>query len=214
LDQQSAKHPIRVLIVDDHPVVRAGLTSLLRKETLLQVVGSAHSAEEALALLSQFDVDLILLDLRMPTVSGINFLIMLKRLERPPAVIILSSYEYEDEIHRAMKAGASGYLSKSASRTEIVSAITVVSAGGKYLPANIAEYIAKHESRSALSPREVEILEMVAKGLTNKEIARILAISQFTVRNHINHISSKLDVSDRTEAVMVALQLGIISSSR
>jgi DNA-binding NarL/FixJ family response regulator len=213
VDQQSAKHPIRVLIVDDHPVVRAGLTSLLRKETALRVVGSAHSAEEALALLSQFEVDLILLDLRMPRVSGIDFLIMLKKLERPPAVIILSSYEYEDEIHRAMKAGAAGYLSKNASRTEIVAAITAVSEGGKYLPANIAEYIAEHESRAALSPREVEILEMVAKGLTNIEIARILAISQFTVRNHIKHIGSKLDVSDRTEAAMVALQLGIISST-
>jgi DNA-binding NarL/FixJ family response regulator len=197
--------------VDDHPVVRAGLTSLLRKETALKVVGSAHNAEEALALLSQFDVELILLDLRMPKVSGIDFLLALKRLEHSPAVIILSSYEYEDEIRRAVKAGAAGYLSKTASRSEIVAAIIAVNAGSKYLPGNIAEYIAEHESRSALSSREVQILEMVAKGLTNKEIARVLSISQFTVRNHINHISSKLDVSDRTEAATLALQLGIIS---
>jgi DNA-binding NarL/FixJ family response regulator len=213
MNTQMPKAPVRVLIVDDHPVVRVGLATLLRKEISVRVVGSAHNAEEALALLTGFAVDLILLDLRMPKISGIEFLDMLKKLPNPPAVVILSSYEYEEEICRAVKAGARGYLSKHASRVELVAAISEVSAGGKYFPANIAAYIAEHELHSTLSAREVEILEMVAKGLTNKEISRVLQISHYTVRNHINHISAKLGVSDRTEAVTVAIQQGIIDIS-
>ena len=109
-----------------------------------------------------------------------------------------------------MKAGARGYLSKNASRAEIVGAIEAVIGGGKYFPENIAALIAQREERSSLSPREIEILELVSKGLTNKEIARVLEISQYTVRNHINHISAKLDAGDRTEAATLALQQGII----
>jgi two-component system NarL family response regulator len=201
------------LIVDDHPVVRAGLETLLRKEGSLRIVGSADSAEQALEILSRARVDVILLDLRMPRVSGLDFLPMLKKLPQPPEAIILSSYEFEEEIYRAMRAGAAGYLSKNASRTDISAAIAAVSAGETYFPASIARRIEEHETRSALTLREKEIIGMVAKGLTNKEIGRVLNISQFTVRNHINHISAKLDVSDRTEAVTVALRLGIIFST-
>ncbi len=208
------KAPIRVLIVDDHPVVRAGLASLLRNESTLKVVGSAHSADEALSLLDRFAVDLMLLDLRMPKISGIDLLHMLKDRPNSPAVVILSSYEYEDEIYRAVKAGARGYLSKDASRAEIVAAVSTVSSGGRYFPPGVAARIAERESRTSLSPREVEILEMVAKGLTNKEIGRVLQISHYTVRNHINHISAKLDAGDRTEAATLALQQGIIDTSR
>ncbi|HEY6849793.1 MAG TPA: response regulator transcription factor [Terracidiphilus sp.] len=207
------KPPIRVLIVDDHPVVRAGLVSLLRKESTLKVVGSAHSAEEALSLIHRFAVDLMLLDLRMPKISGIGLMHLLSQLPNHPAVVILSSYEYPEEIHRAVEAGARGYLSKDASRAEIVAAISVVSSGGKSFPASISAYIAERESRASLSAREVEILEMVAKGLTNKEIGRVLQISHYTVRNHINHISAKLDAGGRTEAATVALQQGIIDIS-
>ncbi|MGD0889930.1 MAG: response regulator transcription factor [Terracidiphilus sp.] len=213
MNTQLSKGPIRVLIVDDHPVVRAGLASLLRKESVLKVVGSAHSAEEALSMLDRMSVDLMLLDLRMPKISGIDLLHMLKRRTNAPAVVILSSYEYEDEIYRAVKAGAGGYLSKDASRAEIVSAVSAVSGGGKYFPESVAARIAERESRSSLSPREVEILEMVAKGLTNKEIGQVLQISHYTVRNHINHICAKLDAGDRTEAATVALQQGIINTT-
>jgi DNA-binding NarL/FixJ family response regulator len=190
--------------------VRAGLATLLGKECGLKVTGSAHNGEEALEILKRSVVDVMLLDLRMPSISGIDLLNLVKAVENPPLVLILSSYEYEEEIYRAVKAGARGYLSKNASRAEIVAAIETVMKGGKYFPEHIAALIAEREERSSLSPREIEILEMVSKGLTNKEIARVLQISQYTVRNHINHISAKLDVGDRTEAVSLALQQGII----
>ncbi len=211
MEMLAGKKPIRVLVVDDHPVVRAGLTSLLRKQSGLRVIGAAHNGEAALELLHRSAADVVLLDLRMPKISGIDFLGKLRETENPPAAIILSSYEYEEEIYRAVKAGARGYLSKNASRAEIVAAINSVCAGGKYFSAEIAARISERESRSSLSVREVEILEMVSKGLTNKEIARVLQISQYTVRNHINHISAKLEVGDRTEAAMVAMQQGILN---
>jgi two-component system, NarL family, response regulator len=213
MDTASPKSPIRVLIVDDHPVVCAGLTSLLRRETGLRVAGAAHTGEEALEIVRRSSIDVILLDLRMPRISGIELLPLLRNLPQPPAVVILSSYDYEEDIYRAVRAGAAGYLSKDASRAEIVAAIIAAHNGCQYFPPSVAARIAHREVRSSLSSREIEILRMVAKGLTNKEIARVLDISQYTVRNHLNHISAKLDVSDRTEAAMVALEQGIIKQS-
>lgn len=205
-----SERPVRILIVDDHPVVRAGLLTLLGKEPRLTVVGAAHCGEEAISMLTAAPIDVLLLDLRMPGISGIDLLGILRKDNRSPAVIILSSYEYEEEIYQAVKAGARGYLSKNASRTEILAAILTVHAGGTCFPSTIEAQVKERETRSSLSAREVEILIMVTKGLTNREIAHVLSISQYTVRNHINHISAKLNVTDRTEAATVAIQQGII----
>ena len=206
------KAAIRVLIVDDHPVVRAGLASLLRRQSGLKLAGAAHSAEEALEILKRTAVDVMLLDLRMPSVNGIDLLNMLKALVQQPKAIILSSYEYEEEIYQAVKAGARGYLSKNAPREEIIAAIEVVVAGATFFPERMLKWIEERDARSSLSAREIEILEMVARGLTNKEIAGVLQISHYTVRNHMNHISAKLQVADRTEAATVALRQGIIGT--
>lgn len=205
-----SKAAVRVLIVDDHPVVRAGLTSLLRRQIGLKLTGAAHSGEEALEMLQRSSVDVMLLDLRMPSINGIDLLNMLRTNEHQAKVIILSSYEYEEEIYLAVKAGARGYLSKNAPREEIVAAIDAVVTGGTYFPERVINWIEEREARSSLSVREIEILEMVAKGLTNKEIAGALHISFYTVRHHVNHISAKLQVADRTEAATVALRRGII----
>jgi DNA-binding NarL/FixJ family response regulator len=205
--------PIRVLIVDDHPVVRAGLASLLRRQAGLKVAGAAHSGEEAMELLDRAPVDVMLLDLRMPSINGIQLLNLLRKNDNCPRAIILSSYEYEEEIYQAVKAGARGYLSKNASREEIVAAVESVVAGGTYFPDRIRQWIEEREARLSLSAREIEILEMVSRGLTNKEIASALYISHYTVRNHLNHITAKLQVADRTEAATVALRQGIIGAS-
>ncbi|HZP04184.1 MAG TPA: response regulator transcription factor [Terracidiphilus sp.] len=207
------KTAIRILIVDDHPVVRAGLSSLLRRQSGIRIAGAAHSGEEAMELIKRSIVDVLLLDLRMPTISGTDLLNLLKAHESGPKAIILSSYEYEEEIYQAVKAGARGYLSKNAPREEILAAIEAVAGGGTYFSEQIMHWIEEREARSSLSTREIEILEMVSRGLTNKEIARILQISHYTVRNHINHITAKLQVADRTEAATVALRQGILGAN-
>ncbi|MBS1804121.1 MAG: response regulator transcription factor [Acidobacteria bacterium] len=207
-----SKTYIRVLIVDDHPVVRAGLASLLRRQAGIKLSGAAHSGEEAIEILKRSPADVILLDLRMPAINGIDLLNILSEDPSPPKSIILSSYELEEELYRAIKAGARGYLSKNAPREEIVTAIETVSGGGTYFPDRLSKWMLERDSRSSLSAREIEILEMVSRGLTNKEIAGALQISHYTVRNHINHISAKLEVADRTEAATLALRQGIISS--
>src|SRR6266567_2457588 len=165
-----AKAAVRILIVDDHPVVRAGLASLLRRQDGLKLAGAAHSGEEALEVLKRYSVDVMLLDLRMPSINGIDLLNLLKTHENPPKAILLSSYEFEEEIYQTVKAGARGYLSKNAPREEIVAAIEAVVAGGTHFPERIIRWIEEREARSSLSAREIEILEMVARGLTNKEI--------------------------------------------
>jgi two-component system NarL family response regulator len=211
MDKKLTKAAIRLLIVDDHPVVRAGLSSMLGKQPGLKLVGAAAGAEEALALLERCPVDVVLLDLRMPKMSGIEALPVFRGLKSPPHVIILTSFEFDEEIYRAVQAGARGYLSKETSREEIVTAIATVHAGRQYFPPAIASRLAERTHRSTLSPRELEILEMLSRGFTNKEIGRALGISRYTVRNHINSINHKLEVCDRTEAASVAMKQGIIS---
>jgi DNA-binding NarL/FixJ family response regulator len=206
--------PIRVLVVDDHPVVRAGLASMLRKHGAIHVVGAVHDGADALAFLEVNQVDVMLLDLRMPKLNGTETLKRLRQIPERPKALVLSSFDLEEEIFRCVQAGASGYISKDAPGEEIVAAVVAVHRGEGYFPPNIAAKLAERSSRLGLTAREIEILEMMAMGLTNKEIGKLVKLSQFTVRNHCNRINEKLHVSDRTEATIIAIQLGIITVSQ
>jgi len=201
---------IRLLIVDDHAVVRAGFSSVLRRQVGLEVVGSVQSGEEALTFLERCSVDVLLLDLHMPGMSGIETLLALQELPCPPNVIVLSSFEPDEEICRAVETGAKGYLRKDISCTEIIEAVHAVHSGKSHFPQWIKDRVSERKFQPSLSRRELEILEMVAKGLTNKEIGRAIQVSHFTVRNHVRHIIAKLEVGDRTEATTVAIQQGIL----
>jgi two-component system NarL family response regulator len=206
--------PIRILIVDDHPVVLAGLTSMLGTQAGVEVVGSASSGEEALQILQVEPADLLLLDLRMPGMSGIDVLHALRRAKIDVRVIILTSFETDEDIYRAVQAGAQGYLLKGAPQPDMIQAIRTVYAGKRFFPRHITERLAERMMRTNLSTRELEVLQMLARGLTNKEIGSALEISGNTVRNHVNSIIEKLEVSDRTEAATTAIQRGIIELNK
>jgi len=204
---------IRILIVDDHPVVCSGLTSMLTTHSGLEVIGSAASGEEALAIIRRKRIDVILLDLRMPGMDGIGVLQALKLLENPPKTIILTSFEKDEDIYKAIRAGAQGYLLKDTTEAEMIAAISVVNTGKRFIPRHIAARLADRMMRSDLTARELQILEQLALGSTNKQIASSLDISDNTVRHHVNSIMEKLEVSDRTEAVATAIRSGILSGS-
>jgi len=205
--------PIRILIVDDHPVVLAGLASMLGTQAGIEVLGAASSGEEALGILRVRPSDLLLLDLRMPGMNGIDTLHALKRAKINIRVIILTSYETDEDIYRAVQAGAQGYLLKDAPQSDMVEAIRAVHAGKRYFPRHIAARLAERMMRTNLTTRELDVLNMLARGLTNKEIGGALEISGNTVRNHVNSIMEKLEVSDRTEAATTAIHRGIIELS-
>jgi two-component system, NarL family, response regulator len=201
---------ITILIVDDHPVVRAGLASMLGTQESLNVVGAAWNGQEAFALIERHHPQVMLLDLRMPGMNGIETLQALRSLPNPPRVLVLTNFETDEDVYRAVRAGAQGYLVKSTTQQEMIEAIKTVASGRRYFPAQIASRLAQRMSRSNLTAREREILEMMSKGLTNKQIGSALDISANTARNHVNNIIEKLDVADRTEAVTTAIQQGLL----
>lgn len=210
MENTATSRDVHVLIVDDHPVVREGLSSMLGRERGLTVVAALPGGRQAIEFLKHSPADVALVDLRMPGISGIESIRELKRIAPDVKVIVLSSFELDEDIYQAVEAGASGYLLKEMDSATIVDAIRKAFKGKLCFPRHITERLNERKQRSRLSPREREILELVAKGFTNKEIASALQLSQFTVRNHINSLTSKLQVSDRTEAAFFAVQTGLI----
>ena len=206
----SAHSPIRVLIVDDHPVVRAGLASMLSTRPEVEVVGTAANGEAALQFLRSPGVDVVLLDLRMARMGGIELLRDMRKLDVAARAIILTSFVTDEEIYQAIQGGAWGYLTKETSLDLMMKAIAAVHAGRRFIRGEIADRLVARMSRGDLTQRELEVLKLVARGLTNKEIGKSLEISSLTVKNHVNSILVKLEVSDRTEASTVAISLGLI----
>jgi DNA-binding NarL/FixJ family response regulator len=203
-------HPIRVLVVDDHFVVRMGLISLVNTEPDLIVVGEADDGEQAIALYQQLQPDLVLMDLRMPGKSGPEATTQIRRLSDGARVLILSAFDGDDEIHSALEAGAQGYVLKSATGEELIPAIRAVAAGKRWIPTNVATRLKSRNLFEELTPRELDVLREVAKGLSNKELADALGITEHTAKDHLKSILAKLRVADRTQAVTTALQRGII----
>src|ERR1035437_2249324 len=204
-------YPIRILNVDHRPVMCSGLSNMLGTQERMIVVGTTGSGSEALKFVAHEKPDLMLLDLRMPGMDGISVLRALRSVPTPPKVVVLTSYEQDELIYQAIKAGAQGYLLKDTSETELIAAITVVHAGRRYIPIDIAARLADRMMRSDLTPRELQTLELLAKGSTNKQIAAALSLSDYTIRHYVNNIMEKLKVSDRTEAVAIAFKSGLLS---
>ena len=202
---------IRILVVDDHFMVRMGLSSSLNVEPDIEVVAEAESGEAALRLFRKYLPSLVMMDLRLPGMSGIECTAALIREFPDARVLVLSTHSGEEEIYRAMQAGARGYVIKSIVREELLRAVREVHSGGRYLDPMVAFHLAKRKSHRPLSSREVEVLRLVAKGFGNREIATALNIAEVTVKLHVSHMLEKLEVNDRTQAATVALRRGIIA---
>lgn len=196
---------LRLLLVDDHLIVRRGLASLLDDEDDLSVVAEAGSGEEAIALATEHKPDVIVLDLRLRDMSGIEVAAELK----DQRILMLSSFMQEEDVRRAFDAGVLGYLSKDKNSDDLLTAIREVGAGRQYLPPEISLLLAKSEWSAHLTDRELEIVQWIARGRANKEIGEILTLSENTVKNHVKSILSKLNAKDRTHAVTEALKRGL-----
>jgi DNA-binding NarL/FixJ family response regulator len=201
---------IRVLVADDHPVVCRGLAAIIRTETGMLVVGEAANGEEAVRLFRQHHPHVTLMDLRMPTMDGVEAIRAI-RAEFPDAsVIVLTTYQGDEDIHRALKAGAQSYLLKGMSDVELLTAIRNVHAGRRYLPPPVRESLANRPPNSELSGRELQILGLIVKGMSNRQIGEALEIAEATVKWHVNIIFSRLNVSHRTQAAVTALNRGLV----
>ncbi|MEU6785646.1 response regulator transcription factor [Nonomuraea angiospora] len=199
---------LRVMIVDDHPIVREGLRGMLLAEPDLEVVGEAGSGDEAVVIVPRLRPDVILMDLRMPGGDGVS---AIERLGPGHRVIVLTTYEDDGEILRAVSAGAAGYLLKDVSRADLASAVRAAAGGRTVLSPSVAARLAgRRPAVPVLSEREREVLELVAQGLTNGEIGRRLFIGEATVKTYLLRVFGKLGVSDRTSAVLAALDLGLV----
>jgi DNA-binding NarL/FixJ family response regulator len=204
------KKRIRILIADDHSVVREGLVSLVKRKSDMVVVGEGSNGREAVELWKAHRPDVTLLDLRMPVLDGVGAIKEIRELDENAQIVVLTTYDGDEDIYRAIKAGAKAYLLKDTARDALVDTVRRVHAGETYLPPHLAAKLAERLSGEALSPREVEVLHRMAVGKSNKEIGAELFISEGTVKTHLKSIFSKLDVVSRTEAVATANRRGLI----
>jgi DNA-binding NarL/FixJ family response regulator len=201
---------IRILSVDDHPLLREGLAAMIDSQPDMLLVAQACNAQEALQQFRKHLPDITLMDLRLPDQSGIDAMVAV-RAEFPEArVIVLTTFEGDVEIQRALKAGARGYILKSMPAKELMEAIRQVHGGKKLIPPQVAAHLAEHLGDEALTEREIDVLNQIAKGNRNRDIAETLSITEETVKVHIKHIMDKLGANDRTQAVSIGLRRGII----
>jgi DNA-binding NarL/FixJ family response regulator len=202
--------PVRILVVDDHFIVRMGLIALINTEPDLTVIGETDDGDQAIALFEKLKPDLLLMDVRMPRRSGTDATRHIRQVAPTARVLMLSAFDGDADIHTALEAGAQGYVLKSATGEELIPAIRAVAAGKRWIPREVATRLKSRNAYEELTAREIDVLNQLARGLANKEIADALKISEYTTKDHLKSILAKLRVADRTQAVTAALQRGII----
>jgi DNA-binding NarL/FixJ family response regulator len=202
--------PVRVISVDDHPLLREGIAAIINSQPDMTLVAAAATGAEGIEKFRELRPDITLVDLRLPDVSGIEVIISIRAGNPDARLIVLTTFEGDVEMQRALKAGASGYLLKSMPPKQMVDTIRAVHAGKKGIPPQVAAQLAEHLGDESLSQRELEVLRHVADGNRNRDIAELLFISEETVKVHLKHVMEKLGASDRTQAVAIALRRGMI----
>lgn len=200
---------IRVLLVDDHAIVRQGLAAMIENEPDMTVVGQAGNGQEAIDQYRQLQPDITLMDLRMPHLSGVDATIAICAGFAQARIIVLTTYDGDEDIYRALRAGAKGYLLKDAEPEALLNAIHIVHSGQQYIPSEVASKLVQRMNNPELSDRELEVIHLMVDGLSNHDIGVALNITESTVKFHVNRILSKLGVSDRTQAVVTALKRGL-----
>ena len=210
MSSASVSNPIRILVVEDHHVVRQGLVALLSVVDGVEVIAQAADGAEALKLFAAHRPDITLVDLRLPRLSGVEVIQQVRADEPGARFIVLTTYDGDEDIYRALQAGARAYLLKGMTADTLVSTIRSVHAGKSCIPPVIAQRLAERMSTEQLTPREQDVLEQIVRGKSNKEIGAALDISEATVKTHINNLLGKLGVEDRTQAVTAAIQRGLV----
>jgi two-component system NarL family response regulator len=201
---------IRVMVIEDHQMVRQGLVALLAMQDDLEVVAEAGDGESALAIFHQHRPDVTLVDLRLPRRDGVEVIRALRAESSRSRFLVLTTYDGENDVSHALQAGASGYLLKGASATELTDAIRTIHAGRRYVPIELAERVLPRPTVDSLTDREEEVLHRIARGMGNRDIGADLGISERTVKGHVNNLLSKLGVTDRTKALVVAIRRGLV----
>ena len=204
------KQSIRLLVVDDHPAFRMGLTALIESQPDMAVVAETGDGRQAVEVFRRERPDVVLMDLRLPGLSGVEAIMSIRKQSPEARVIVITTYDWDEDIYRAMQSGASSYLLKDMSKDEIVGTIRAVHAGETKLPPSVANRLAQRRQRDDLTGRELEVLQLLTKGRSNKEIGAALFISEDTVKCHLKTLFAKLGVQDRTEAAICAIRHGIV----
>lgn len=207
----SQSSTIRVLIVDDHSIMRQGLATIINRDPEMTVIAQAEDGQQAIAYFSEHQPDVTLMDLRMPQMGGVEAITEICTQFKPARIIVLTTYDGDEDIYRGLQAGAKGYLLKDAKPNELLNAIRIVNRGQQYIPPEVGAKLVQRMSNPELSDRELEVLRLMGQGMSNLDIATALTIGESTVKSHVNRILSKLGVSDRTQAVITAVKRGIVS---